>query len=165
MTVQCHWQQRGERDGTWHGGLTDKTCSHPVDFPFVSIECELWWPYFLIWHQHWENLDWNNWTHWFDLLVFEWPFFVHNEAVCCHWLCIDWEESRHSTAAAMMEECSQVKAILKWIFGQCFFSWERTICCFSDIWKRIQNSKKEEKEWVCTELCLEAWCKKNKTMQ
>lgn len=63
--------------------LSDRTYSRPADFPFVSIECELRWPYFLIWHQHWGNLDWNSLTHWFDLVEFEWPFMFHNESVCC----------------------------------------------------------------------------------
>lgn len=117
-TVSLPTERRQRQNMTWWLDrtslcLSDKTCSRPVDFPFVSIECELRWPYFLIWHQHWENLDWNNITHWFDLVVFEWPFMVHNEPVCCHWLCIVWEESRRLTAAGMMEEYSQAK---KWTF-------------------------------------------------
>lgn len=97
-TVSLPRERRKRQNMTWWLDraslcLSDKTCSRPVDFPFVSIECELRWPYFLIWHPHWGNRDWNSLTHWFDLVVFEWPFMVHNESVCHHWLCIVREES------------------------------------------------------------------------
>lgn len=54
-TVSLPREKRKRQNMTWWLDraslyLSDKTCCHPADFPFVSIECELRWPYFLIWH-------------------------------------------------------------------------------------------------------------------
>lgn len=72
------------------------------------------------------------------------PFWVHNEAACCHWLCRAWEESRRSTAARMMAECGQVKTILKWIFGLFVLNWETKTFRISK--GEFRNSKKKTKE-------------------
>ena len=135
--------------------LSGRTCSRPVDFPFVSIECDLIRSYFLLWQQHWEHLDWNSLTHWFDSVVCEWPFMCHNVSVCSHWLCMVWVEGGRLPAAGMMEEYSH-DAIDKMIVDNCF-------CRTTDKLKLNVSSDNVYYYLVtmlCTQFCLhkDGWC-------
>lgn len=154
MTVQSDCQGRGGEDRTWHGCLTGFTMSEwqdtqpPCGFPFCIYS--MWAQMALLpYLAPTLRKPWNSLTHWFDLLVFEWPFMVHTESVCCHWLCIVREKwtldcSWDDGIAQPMDVAFLMKItilflqfyilLIVWMcvhtFTVLFSNWDTNICCF-----------------------------------